>query len=166
MPNNQQAKLRAFIQSKIPDRKVNETARRAGMSPSTLHGFLDGNDALGELSAIKLSKILGSEIELLFYNDGYEPAKTNNTRDEEGKRARKAHAIREIERLIDSIGDAGERERAWDVVLGTTRAYADAVARDGKAASGAGDVEGDAVRGGRGRAGAGADAGEVSNLGG
>lgn len=163
MPNVQQAKLKTLVKEKIAasGMSTKEVAQKARLSASTLYNWFNGSDEIGELAIGKLAKILGPEVELLFYNDGYEPAKTNNTRDEEGKRARKAHAIREIERLIDSIGDAGERERAWDVVLGTTRAYADAVARDGKAAGGAGDVEGDAVRGGRGRAGAGADAGEA-----
>lgn len=164
MPNIQQARLKTFIQGKIQKGRVAETARKAGIAPSTLANFLDGQTALGELSALKLSKVLGPEVELLFYNDGYEPAKTNNAAaaDEDAK----GKAIREIESLINSVDDPGRRLQIINIVRATTRAAVDEYSRGGGAGGAGGGAGGRAVRGGGADIGAGADAGEVSNLGG
>lgn len=159
MPNFQQANLRALVRNRISKGKVSETARQAGLAPSTLQGFIDGSAALGELSALKLSKVLGPEVELLFYNDGYEPAKTSNAAgaDEDAK----GKAIREIESLINSVDDPGRRLQIINIVRATTRAAVDEYSRGGGAGGAGGGAAGRAGRGGDEGAGAGAAAGEV-----
>lgn len=161
MPNIQQAKLKTLVKERIAasGMSTKEVAQKARLSASTLYNWFNGSDEIGELAIGKLSKILGPEIELLFYNDGYEPAKTNTAAgtDEDGKRK----AIREIESLINSVDDPGRRLQIINIVRATTRAAVDEYAREGGAGEVEGRAGGRAGRGGGADIGAGADAGEV-----
>ena len=150
MPNVQQAKLKTLVREKIAGSgmSVKEVAQKARLSASTLYNWFNGSDEIGELAIGKLSKILGPEIEQLFYNTGHEPSKTNTQSESEEERARKNYALREIERIGDGISDLGEQEKFWDVVLATSRAFGDASSRGAKAKRGDGGVKGSSVRGG------------------
>ena len=160
MPNVQQAKLKTLVKEKIAasGMSTKEVAQKARLSASTLYNWFNGSDEIGELAIGKLAKILGPEIELLFYNDGYEPAKTNTAAaDEDAKRK----AIREIESLINSVDDPGRRLQIINIVRATTRAAVDEYSRGGGAGGAGGGAAGRAGRGGDEGAGAGAAAGEV-----
>lgn len=108
-------------------------------------GKINRLENISDTSVGRLAFALGVDVEQLFYYDSgsHEKAATS-----EEKQARKSHALREIERIGDALGDLAEQERYWDVILATSRAFGDASSRGAKAKRGDGGVKGSAVRGG------------------
>lgn len=156
MPTDQQAALRNAVRQLIQTRgmTVRGLVVKAGLSPQTLYNWFNGSDALGELAVSKVGRVLGADIEHLFYNSPSEqPADEATPPDEAGK----ARAIREIQQLIDSVDDPAERLRIINIVRATLRAAVDEYARD----AGAGGDAPRAARRAAGRGRKGAEGGPV-----